>query len=868
MLCNSVPPTVHVAVLVVLTGLEACRPAGPQPALPKPPVATALHVCSWKPLEESLTRGELYHAARIAEDIDRRCLTGNDDRYRSLSALWYRIGDIEALGRLREAVHSDPSAAPATREDLSAKILRLQQEGTLDEGTIDTEDIIRRIRASRAANLHLEANALQSRALWALERSAAKRLGTTVHVTADLGADFSSPSRAHWSPYSDGPVVGNGIEMVVLDLQRSAIRWRFSTSDARLVDFALHPREPSVVSCWSDGFLRRWQLDSGQFAWQGLHAGCRNLRYHQDTAQLAVLDTDGVHVLDGSTGHERARLAEACSAMTWDHHGAVLCARTTGQIIRWRPEHAAETLPGDWPKTTSIDFRPGVDQLAIQASSGSTLVDYPSMLPILSKRCGGCGCLSQHFAPDGTFVTMDWCEQGTAYRPGYGSDGVTWHMDAGPGISVRQNAITFAPEGLQLFFADGQGFYRGRAVGDDLQLDALPFSKIHLGGGLRGSRGGLWVASRSDEVFVPLGDSFRTAHLSTLDHGYLLDASADGRVLAFNDPAPTADRIHVLDRATGRRQVIEVPGSDCSAGPRLPGCLANWRKVLSADGSTLAILDSVGRGVRFWSIGTTQFGALSLPSKVIDLGLSADGSILVTYGEDGIRWWRRDATGDQSLGVAALHGFEARGKTVFAVSPDARKVVIAGWLNGKSTVSMVNLDRGLMWTVEEDATVTATAVDGAGKWLAWGTLDGRIFVRTLDAGTPVSMPQGHPGRVERISFADDPPLLVSEGARGDGLRLWNPADGSMVARMGFQARYAGGLRPDSSLAPPWFVVAPVQGNLLVEIHGTMSEHILNCRIGDRLYPWGLCDRLLLRRKLVARAVRGDESLRWPSPSDK
>lgn len=173
-------------------------------------------------------------------------------------------------------------------------------------------------------------------------------------------------------------------------------------------------------------------------------------------------------------------------------------------------------------------------------------------------------------------------------------------------------------------------------------------------------------------------------------------------------------------------------------------------------------------------------------SPIAAASTTADGGLLATGGEEGIRLWALEASDGTASRVAEL----AEPARFVALSPDGRWLVAAG--DGRVLLyALSGGSPGLPETLAEDTAVTTLAIspDGpGGPWLIVADEDGVLRGWPLGGATrgqAVTLSgsgRARPdGAVTELAFTPDGGLLLSGGA-DRVVRLWNLGPTSQLSR--------------------------------------------------------------------------------------
>jgi RNA polymerase sigma factor (sigma-70 family) len=289
---------------------------------------------------------------------------------------------------------------------------------------------------------------------------------------------------------------------------------------------------------------------------------------------------------------------------------------------------------------------------------------------------------------------------------------------------------------------------------------------------VRFSPDGQCLAAVIESVGVCLFD-LKTKQIAwqNTDQPYLyqgLQFAPDGRTLAVS----TAVRqpIRLLDAATGK-EVLRFKGPH-------PGA---WPFAFSHDGKRL-FSDGWGRNGIIWDVATGKpSGALDPPlSSVRQLVLSPDGRVLAEAGNRAVRFW--DAT--TGKGIAGPEGAQDMIDAI-ALSPDGRTLLTASHFDRQAGPRLWDLATGrqrLALVGQESSRAAAFSPDG--RTFAAGCYDQTPTLADTATGMVIRRCEGKRGLVDSLVFTADGKRLLSSGWIDTAIRLWDPATGKELPRLG------------------------------------------------------------------------------------
>jgi RNA polymerase sigma factor (sigma-70 family) len=555
--------------------------------------------------------------------------------------------------------------------------------------------------------------------------------------------------------------------------------------------------------------LRRPQLPGGH------NDGMRVLAFSPDGKSLLVAGTEGVCLLDPTTGKETRRLADARGetrgvAFSPDGKqvavaqggGATFYDAATGKEQRRAPP------AGKWiawwlayaPDGRSIAL-PGATETMIRLCDPATGKDVRSF-------SNGPQVLCVAFAPDGKTLAAA------------GKDNVVRLWDVATGKQTcaipegqaepgrdHLSALAFSPEGKVLAIAASDasillwspaaGKALGRLRGHTWMITGLAFGRDGKALFSWGYDGTVrrWDVAAAKEIRGPETDFDQSYMARSADGKLVATGGADGTIALWE--AATGRRLRVLEghrrglfalafSPAGRRlasagwertvRVWDVVGGReecalaCGPGPKGPKDQGRIEAVaFSPDGRLLAACDTARHVVHLWDAGPGQELRKLAQGRPVAVAFAPDGKTLATGGWDGTLVLWDFATGRKLRTIQPGDG--ATSVQAIAVSPDGR--LLATGHHGQAPVYLWDAATGkLVRQIDAGHEVTwclEFSTDGA--WLATGGLDGTASLWEVATGRRVHRLRGHQFWVLRLAFGPGGRTLATGSYDGTSL-LW------------------------------------------------------------------------------------------------
>lgn len=182
--------------------------------------------------------------------------------------------------------------------------------------------------------------------------------------------------------------------------------------------------------------------------------------------------------------------------------------------------------------------------------------------------------------------------------------------------------------------------------------------------------------------------------------------------------------------------------------------------------------------IRLWRVsdGSVVRSLTGHTRQIYSLSCSPDGQTLVSGSDDGTAKVWQVSTGNL-LRTFALHG-----ATVVSVSfsPDGQTVASAGSYPRNTLLLWRASDGALLQEIEglQGSLGSSLAFSPDGELVAWGDMNGIIYLWRKDDGSLVRKIGGHTDAVNAVAFSPDGQVLAS-GSSDKSVRIWSTADGSL-----------------------------------------------------------------------------------------
>ncbi|WP_327009712.1 hypothetical protein OHA72_22280 [Dactylosporangium sp. NBC_01737] len=503
-----------------------------------------------------------------------------------------------------------------------------------------------------------------------------------------------------------------------------------------------------LASASSDGTVRVWDLDTGQYRTLTGHTGpVSAVGYSPDGHHLASASLDGtVRVWDLDTGQYRTLTGhtDGVSAAGYSPDGRHLASASNDRTVRvWDLDTGqSRTLTGHTDGVLAAGYSPDGHHLASASYDGTVRVWDLDTGQSRTLTGHTDGVSAAGYSPDGRHLAS--ASNDRTVR--------VWDLDTGQsrtltGHTDGVSAAGYSPDGRHLASASSDGTVRVW----DLDTGQSRTLTGHTDGvsAVGYSPDGRHLASASNDRTVRVWDLDTGQSRTLTGHtGAVLAVaySPDGRHLA----SASNDRtVRVWDLGTGQYRTLTGTVFAVVYGP---------------DGHHLASAGSDGT-VRVWDLDTGQSRTLTgHTGGVLAVGYSPDGHHLASASLDGtVRVWDLD-TGQYRTLTGHTGPVSAAG-----YSPDGHHLASA---SSDGTVRVWDLDTGQYRTLTgHTGPVLAVAYSPDGRHLASASNDRTVRVWDLDTSQSRTL-TGHTGAVLAVAYSPDGHHLASAGD-DQAVRVWD-----------------------------------------------------------------------------------------------
>lgn len=510
-------------------------------------------------------------------------------------------------------------------------------------------------------------------------------------------------------------------------------------SYAQAVGFSADGKK--VISGWSDGFLRAYDLERRSLSWE--------IRAHTSGVRALAVSPGGVLIATGSFCREARDKRDTVLRLWYAESG-----KPAGGLEGHRGDIADAAFSGDGQMLASCG---DLGEIMLWSVKGRSLIKtFPgSPRNVNMKRLA--------LSNDGRYLAATGME----------SENVRiWRIpDASPVASFSaqragNNDLRFSPDSRFLLTASDDHSLRlwdirtlkcervypgssGRVTSVDITSDGT-----RVVAGVQGVKSSVKVWNLTDGSMQATCRGYNTVAFSPEGRHYA--TAVDSSVgFSFDNNYENSVEIFTLDGE--RIKELAGPRNDVNA------------LCYSPDGRYLAAAGN--KEIRVWDVATgrTAYHFKELGRNVEDVRFTPDGRNVVVIGENGLSI-RSIADG------TAREGYHCR--------DEIRSIAVS-----RTHLAAAVFKDVLLWKRGSEAprtlkghtaAVLSVAMSPDGRYLASGGYDRRILLWRISDGTVMREYRGHQDWIRAVRFTPDGRHIIS-GSHDSSVRVWNVKDGSSMA---------------------------------------------------------------------------------------